>query len=112
MNRFFINSIFIAMCFFSTLLCLSNNNTVDSLKLILNNKKQKDSSDVYYYNLIFIEFFNKSFYDSALIYSDSAYALSQLLNYTKGKATSSLNIGAANMRKGNYDVAIESFLSC
>ena len=89
--------------------CLAQQTKIDSLLNLLK-KDKPDTNKVIHSNKLCWEFGRIGLYDSAIFYGNYAMQLSQQLNFKKGIANSSNNIGNMYLGQNNYPLALNHFL--
>jgi two-component system NarL family sensor kinase len=82
--------------------------SLDSLKHLLVNDKN-DTNKVIHLNSICREYLGAGDFSNALQYGTSSLALAKQINYKKGIANSTNNIGIINFNQRNYEKALEYF---
>ncbi|MBI3133844.1 MAG: sensor histidine kinase [Bacteroidetes bacterium] len=91
-------------CFCLSLVSLGQNQKIDSLKGVLLNPSTS-YTEVNTLNAMSREIYLLGLFDSAIYFSQKAMDLSLQLDYKRGLAAASINLGSANMNKGLFDTA-------
>src|SRR5687767_10221728 len=81
-------------------------NRIDSLKKVLLTAKE-DTTRVNVYNTLAKEYYSATAYDTAIIWADKAFVLSEKINYKKGKATAYNTMGLVQDDKDDYAMALD-----
>lgn len=92
---------------FSTTI-LSQNNKIDSLKIELQNHKEKDTTRVNLLNALAFSYFNKDM-PKTIEYLDEADSIAQVIHFKKGKARSIYIRGITEAIQANFDQALHYY---
>ncbi|MES2593071.1 MAG: tetratricopeptide repeat protein [Bacteroidota bacterium] len=101
--------VFVFCTFLSfTISSFSQQNKIDSLKILLRSDKADTNKVIHSYKLCW-EYVKKGLYDSAMHYGNSSLNLAQQLNFKKGIGTAYGNIGNVYYEKGDYPRALDFY---
>ena len=90
-------------CFFTNV--LAQNTRIDSLKIELQNHKEKDTTRVNFLNALAFSYFSKDM-PKTLEYLEEADAIAEVIHFKKGKARSIYIRGITKAIQANYDQAL------
>jgi len=107
MKYLFNSFLFFLFTFFFSAFCFAQSAKVDSLQNILR-KSGGDTLEVNVLNALVLEY-RKTDPERALKYSDQALALSEKIDFKKGKGNTFLMKGAVYFDLGNYEKALEYY---